>query len=272
MVRNLHICSLVALFLCLSCGRGVEEGTVGQAYTLTAETPEEGQDLDFIWELSAQPEASTLSHGDLIFDEDQNTMTFTPDAAGPYEFEVTVYHFNDELSTQSFRWEIKPPEDEPVREVPQVGPPPTEAWYEEEEATLELGLDEETPAAIDTAAAAVPAPAPEPGPPPPVMEPEPAPAAPSKPRPRSAIPYDRTRFTIQVASKRDINAAETVASGLIEAGYDAYIQKAYLEEINQVWFRIRVGSYGKIETARAVAESIASLRQEPTWVDYVRYE
>ena len=59
---------------------------------------------------------------------------------------------------------------------------------------------------------------------------------------------------------------------LIDSGYDAYIQKALFVETNETWYRIRVGSYDKKETATAVAKSLSKSRPEKAWVDYVRYE
>ena len=52
----------------------------------------------------------------------------------------------------------------------------------------------------------------------------------------------------------------------------ASCMKALFVETNEIWYRIRVGSYDKKETAIAVAKSLSSNRREKAWVDYVRYE
>ena len=44
------------------------------------------------------------------------------------------------------------------------------------------------------------------------------------------------------------------------------------KETNEIWYRVRIGSYDKRDTAVAVAKSLSSTRPEPAWVDYVRYE
>ena len=87
-----------------------------------------------------------------------------------------------------------------------------------------------------------------------------------------SIPFDKNRFTIQIASKRKLDDAKKVAAKLIESGYDAYIQKANFKKSNEVWFRIRVGSYDNRQTASAVAESLSKTQKETAWVDFVRYE
>jgi len=65
---------------------------------------------------------------------------------------------------------------------------------------------------------------------------------------------------------------EAVAASLIEAGYDAYIQRVYFKDVDEIWYRVRIGSYDDLEMAKAVAESIATTQHANTWVDFVRYE
>ena len=89
---------------------------------------------------------------------------------------------------------------------------------------------------------------------------------------RYIIPFDKSRFTIQVASKKNLNDAEKVAANLIESGYDAYIQKAYFRDTDEVWFRVRVGSYDNRDTALAVGKVIADATTTEVWVDFVRFE
>ena len=87
-------------------------------------------------------------------------------------------------------------------------------------------------------------------PPPPVKTQTTATKSPVKKKSsRYVIPFDKSRFTIQVASKKNLNDAEKIAANLIESGYDAYIQKAYFRDTDEVWFRVRVGSYDNRGTA-----------------------
>ena len=110
-------------------------------------------------------------------------------------------------------------------------------------------------------------------PPPPVKTQTTAAKPPVKKKsPRYIIPFDKSRFTIQVASKKNLNDAEKVAANLIESGYDAYIQKAYFRDTDEVWFRVRVGSYDNRDTALAVGKVIADAMTTEVWVDFVRFE
>jgi cell division protein FtsN len=134
---------------------------------------------------------------------------------------------------------------------------------EDDEEEMEENEDEEIEE-IEIAAAEIS---------PTVVEPKSTAAKPAKKkRPRYIIPFDKSRYTIQVVSKKNLKDAEKMAANLIESGYDAYIQKAYFRDTDEVWFRVRVGSYDNRETALAVAKVIASAMTTDTWVDFVRFE
>ena len=108
---------------------------------------------------------------------------------------------------------------------------------------------------------------------PPEVAPKSTAAKPAKKKsPRYIIPFDKSRYTIQVVSKKNLRDAEKTAANLIESGYDAYIQKAYFRDTDEVWFRVRVGSYDNRETALAVGKVIASAMTTDIWVDFVRFD
>ncbi|NOZ04051.1 MAG: hypothetical protein GXO92_05525 [FCB group bacterium] len=255
---------------------------MGKAYQIIAELPDEGDDFDFVWEITDQPDASLLSVHDLEFSGDSSEVTFIPDAEGKYTFQVSIFQYGDELSTQSFTFNILPGEenteesyagekersgeDTLAGKVPVAG---EEEWLneeiEEDTEPLSESVTIETPKpAVKTITEEAAAKATKP-----VVKSKPVP---KKPVPGASIPYDKNRFTIQVAAKKTLKDAEVVAAELIEAGFDAYIQKAYFKETDDLWYRVRVGSYENRETAAAVAKAIAKFRNAPTWVDFVRLE
>ena len=220
-------------------------------------------------------------------------MSFTPDAAGKYVFEMEIFQFGDELETQKFTYNVdsieplvtSETEDEALAEEED------EDWLEEEyEEELEDEEDEDYDYAeeaeedeeafykenededeeiegiegTEIAAAEIT---------PPAVAPKSTAAKPAKKKsPRYVIPYDKSRYTIQVVSKKILKDAEKTAVNLIESGYDAYIQKAYFRDTDEVWFRVRVGSYDNRETALAVGKVIASAMATDIWVDFVRFD
>ena len=272
---------ILSLLVLTGCGEKYPTANVGDHVTITADKPVESQDLDFIWEWTSVPDNSQLDNSKIIKDETNSTIEFIPDVAGLYSLEVSVFQYNDEISTQSFSYEVAANEiveNEEERLEP-------EAPEEVEDAVAELLVENDEPkwyeseSVVEVVEAAsqikeTPVDAVEE-----TVEQKPPPPAAPVPKKKKAklvrgdsIPYDKERFTIQVASKKELVDAKKVVATLIDAGFDAYIQKAVFKETNEIWYRVRVGSYDNRNTAIAVAESLSSTRRERAWVDFVRYE
>ena len=88
----------------------------------------------------------------------------------------------------------------------------------------------------------------------------------------SNIPAKKDRFTIQVISKKRLVDAQKFADKLIKSGYDAYIQKAYFKETEEVWYRVRIGSYDNYNSAQAIANIVSKDIKMAVWVDFVRID
>lgn len=289
MAKKISIFSFFILLVLTGCGKSNPTATVGDYVTVNAEIPEESQDLDFIWELTNIPGDSELDNSQLTSGELNASVMFIPDVPGTYSIEVSVFQYNDEISTQSFSYDVIEREsssnteniveedntaedDDAISELMVNDDEPK--WYESEsvaQVVEEADQNISSPKIETVQPESITEPDPDPTPPPPPPEPKKKRLKPKKTR-GTSIPYDKDRFTIQIASKKVLEDAKKVAATLIDAGYDAYIQKAVFKETNEVWYRVRVGSYDKRDTAVAVAKSLSSTRPEPAWVDYVRYE
>jgi len=277
---------ILSLLVLTGCGEKNPTANVGDRVTITADKPGENQDLDFIWEWTRVPDNSQVDNSKIMKDETNATIEFIPDVAGLYSLEVSIFQYNDEISTQSFSYEVLANE---IVEKEQEDKIKTETTVEVEDAVAELLVENNEPkwyesesvaAAVEEASQTTEVPVvelEEPKAPP--SPPSPPPATTAKPKKKkaklirgSSIPYDKERFTIQVASKKELADSKKVVATLIDAGFDAYIQKAVFKETNEIWYRVRVGSYDNRDTAVAVAESLSSTRLERAWVDFVRYE
>ena len=277
---------ILSLLVLTGCSKKNPTANVGDHVTITADKPEEGQDLDFIWEWTSVPNNSQMDNSKIMKDETNATIEFIPDVAGLYSLEVSIFQYNDEISTQSFSYEVLANE---IVEKEQEDKIKTETTEEVEDAVAELLVENNEPkwyesesiaAVVEEASQTTEVPVvglEEPKAPP--SPPSPPPATTAKPKKKkaklirgSSIPYDKERFTIQVASKKELDDAKKVVATLIDAGFDAYIQKAVFKETNEIWYRVRVGSYDNRDTAVAGAESLSSTRLERAWVDFVRYE
>ena len=272
----------IILTLFIACSKQSPTTLVGEAIIANVANPEEGLDLEYLWEFTNLPDQSSISNSDIDSGEDDLSITFIPDVPGTYSLEVSVFQYNDEISTQSFHFEVLDNENlvSDIKDESNISESDeilaknddllyrsdAPKWFESEnifEITTEMENDKLIPK--------------------PQIKEDSERIIPSSPKKvetkktaksirGQSIPYDKNRFTIQIASKKELSDAKQVAVDLIDAGYDAYIQKALFKETNETWYRIRVGSYQNKDTAIAVAESLSKNRPEKAWVDYVRLE
>ena len=280
MNKKINIVSFFVLIF--GCTRENPIGYVSQPVSVTINISEENNDLEFIWELTSIPNNSSLKNSDIQAGDDSYSVKFTPDVIGEYSIEASVFQYNDEIETQSFSFNIIESTKIENASNSEIGDsfPDTLAltqllsdsdsetkWFEGDDVSQYLtSLDQDSsssssPKLLENT----------------IEKEDPViPPAPKRKKKKQikgqSIPYDSNRFTIQIASKKQLGDAKKVAATLIESGYDAYIQKAFFKESNETWFRIRVGSYDNRETATAVAQSLSKSRRETAWVDFVRYE
>ena len=272
----------IILTLFIACSKQSPTTLVGEAIIANVANPEEGLDLEYLWEFTNLPDQSSISNSDIDSGEDDLSITFIPDVPGTYSLEVSVFQYNDEISTQSFHFEVLDNENlvSDIKDESNISTSDeilaknddplyrsdAPKWFESEDI-LEIATEMENDKLI----------------PKPQIKEDSERIIPSSPKKvetkkttksirGQSIPYDKNRFTIQIASKKELSDAKQVAVDLIDAGYDAYIQKALFKETNETWYRIRVGSYQNKDTAIAVAESLSKNRPEKAWVDYVRFE
>jgi len=74
-----------------------------------------------------------------------------------------------------------------------------------------------------------------------------------------------------VSSWKTAKQAQKVLQQVTETGYDAYIQRVWLEDRNEVWWRVRIGDFTSVEDARALQKKINPI-YSGAWVDNVRKE
>jgi len=78
---------------------------------------------------------------------------------------------------------------------------------------------------------------------------------------------DNLHYTIQVAAWPSLEHARLDQLKLIEEGMDAYIQRHYRNEDDQVWYRVRIGNFKSKENASIVQKQIESITHAKTWLD-----
>ena len=78
---------------------------------------------------------------------------------------------------------------------------------------------------------------------------------------------NNVHYTIQVAAWPSLEHARLDQLKLIEEGMDAYIQRHYRNEDDQVWYRVRIGNFKSKENASIVQKQIESITHAKTWLD-----
>jgi len=280
---------LLAFSLLISCSKEANNVTLGESINVTAEVPDEGQDLEFIWELTNIPENSIVDNSVITLGDNSSSINFIPDVPGTYGLEVSIFQYNDEISTESFSYNVVLLDDDEIEEIARTEQMGVEQKEQDSTAISELLSENNEPKWYDSESIndLLEEPMEDSSKNTPIkkLETEKTSKSPKQKKkltkkinkkPKSirgsSIPHDKDRFTIQVGSKKVLSDAKKFAAKLIDVGYDAYIQKALFKETNEVWYRIRVGSYDKKETAVTVAKALSKTRKERAWVDFVRYE
>lgn len=260
-----------SLLLLNGCGDKGTVGFVGTPVEITIDLMTEDGQFDFQWTILRQPDASLLTTKDITQTESPAVFSFIPDAKGIYTIEVNVSQYGDELFTEIHSFDIQKAQDQEVMEEPlPISTPiepepiiepesepskPVKSWLDEEfpEDTLKTEITADESSEVKEIS-------------------KPKPETQSAPKPGSSIPYLEDRYTIQIASSKSLEEAEKVALKLIDDGYDAYIQKAYFKETDEIWFRVRVGSYENRKEAVNVSNLISSKFGYTIWIDFVRKE
>ncbi|MCF7825570.1 MAG: SPOR domain-containing protein [Candidatus Marinimicrobia bacterium] len=87
------------------------------------------------------------------------------------------------------------------------------------------------------------------------------------------IPVATRTYTIQVSAWPSLDAAKAASRELQDKyGISSYIQRAFFKDKDEIYFRLRVGSFEHSDEAEAYAKVIQETTNLPVWVDFVRQE
>ena len=285
---------IILLLLIFGCGGSGIEGYVNEPITITANNPEEGQDVDYFWSLAEQPDGSLINSGDLLASDYGQEMVFTPDYPGDYLIEVIISQYGDEISNQTFSFSILDANEK--QRITNKSGEENEDWLNEE---IDDSLQQEMVEIEENAITEKPNKMEEVD----LLEGKPMsdkdkagqsamgkmalekkvkpvvnlvesvkPNVDTKQRKKRASIAERTdRFTIQITSKKMLKDAQLFSQNLIGQGYDSYIQKVVFNS-DEIWYRVRVGSYDNYNSAKTAADALSGTLGMPTWVDFVRKE
>jgi len=96
--------------------------------------------------------------------------------------------------------------------------------------------------------------------------------SPQKRKKQSSSNTKNVHYTIQVAAWPSLEQARINQLKLIEEGVDAYIQRNYRKEKDEVWYRVRIGNFSDKIKAQKMQEQIESITGLKSWLDVIPIE
>ena len=261
-MRNTKILAISTLLIWTGCQYlpwGKDDAKpifVGEPETIIVQPPEDALDVSYRWSIIDLPDESLLVPD---FSSSSNVFTFTADVEGDYAFAVAVESYGEDVEEHVM--EFRAMEDtslvpiqvtvkETVTAAPAIPPAPAPQYESQPGATIQRT------------------------PPPATTQPAPTP----KPR-RTRSATKRTvakdavpgHYTIQVSSWKTAKQAQSIRQSLVSEGYDAYIQRVWLEDRQEVWWRVRVGDFESLQAAKNMRDALRPT-YSAAWVDNVRQE
>ncbi|MCH8328143.1 MAG: SPOR domain-containing protein [Candidatus Marinimicrobia bacterium] len=233
---------------------------IGEPETIIVEPPDDASSLSYNWQILEVPDESLLIPE---FSATSNVFTFTADVEGEYTFSAIVNSRGEEVADHVFRYiaiedtSVVPKQAEPMASSPLVPVPtaPITAPVNMAAQSLQRQLDAaETKVSPPSRKTAVVAKR----------------KAKSRPKMRK-VPADVVagHYTIQVSSWNTAKKAQKVKLSLDGLGYDSFIQRIWLEDRNEVWWRVRLGDFTDVQEARRVRDELSGQFAD-IWVDNMR--
>ncbi len=273
---------LISFLALSSCSKEIlHEAKVDHYYSILVQPPHDVQNASYDWIVHEFPEESNLTYSDLLITSGGNELTFLPDKAGTYIFEVVVFDGSERAGNKKYTFDVTAPkpaktaefkDDEQLPHFSDLKPIEEQTDVESlssselvdsviisenvdfieevgtvDEPDVEKIVDEVIEAPTESALA--------------VNIPK---------NISSSVASSSSYLTIQVSASPTIERAEAVADTLEDLGFDAYIQRGYQEENEAVWYRVRVGTFSTMTEARNASDAIRSITDYDTWIDRVR--
>ena len=242
---------------------------VGKMETIEVESPEDANNVSYIWGLQKRPDGSSV--GPEAASDTSNTYSFTPDSVGSYSFAVKVMVAGKEVDDRKYFFRANEDTSRVARVAQSSGD--LQQMLGGPAATTTSATAGMPAATMTTVAASLPKAKPKAAPKrasrakPPVRKTRVRPAAAARrPLPADAVPG---HYTIQVNSWTAAKSAQAALRKLQSSGFDAYIQRVWFDDRKEVWWRVRLGNFTSVGEANRVR--LALIADYPkAWVDYVR--
>ncbi len=230
---------------------------IGEPETIIVQPPEDAFDVSYRWSIIDLPDESLLVPD---FSSSSNVFSFTADVEGEYAFAVSVESYGEDVAEHVMKFHAM--EDTSLVPTQTVATTPAVGTALPAPAVL--------PPPVPPTSSQIPAIVPRP---PATKKPAPPPRRKKRTASKRAIAKDAVpgHYTIQVSSWKTAKQAQAIRQSLVGEGYDAYIQRVWLEDRQEVWWRVRVGDFDSLQDAKNMRDALRPAHSA-AWVDNVRKE
>ena len=262
-ILKYNLLTILFLFL-LSCeDNELNKGSLGNIYSIKVEKNFKINNFSYGWYIIESPLKSNINSTDLFIKNSGKEMSFKPDVPGNYIFELIVfnkngksikkniYEFNIDLSSNT---KINAEKTINLNENKTQNINNKLTQLEKETSSNKKIITQKNNEIVKK----------------PIKKK-------SKPPKKLLSKANQIKslngnYTIQIFSEKISKNAENKMHELKNMGLDSYIQKAYFEKDDQLWYRVRVGNFISKKEANYAAIEISKLTNLKTWVDKVRVE
>ena len=231
-----HIHFIIFIFF-IACGSDphYQEVTVNKTLKVYSQDyHNEAENYTFKWEPPIGP-----SNKSIPFDLKNDMLIFSPDVVGDYQIHLSITDISDEIIAEKMFYYRAIAE---TLEVAIVGTKPAKDLPID---TIEIKQKKKMTKKSQSS---------------------------KKQKQEAAKITGNAHYTIQVAAWPSLEQARIDQLKLIEEGVDAYIQRNYRKENDEVWYRVRIGNFSDKVKAQEIQKQIESITGIQSWLDVIPME
>lgn len=260
-MKKIKIFSCICIIYLIFVGcehNSTYDGTIGNIYSIKVDENFNLNNLSYGWYILKSPKKSELISKNLLIKNSGKEMSFKPDMPGDYIFQLIVYDNNGKSMKENiYEFNINLSSNTKINvdstSVKNLNKNNSEEKkinqnqkISEKKSTKNKSIKKQINKKLES----------------------------TKKKLFSADEIESLNgnYTIQIFSEKNQNDAEEKMLELKNKGLDSYIQKAYFEKTDQLWYRVRVGNFTSKNEANKAALEISDFTSLKTWVDKVRVE
>ena len=228
--------SIILVFL-MSCGSNPDYQEVMVNKTVKVYSRDyhnKAENYTFKWEPPMGPTNQSIP-----FDLKNDMLIFSPDIEGDYQIHLSITDISDEVIAEKI------------------------FYYRALSETVEVAIAETKLVEDKSTQSSV------------IKKPKKA-IERSKPSPKHkkklSSTIENVYYTIQIAAWPSLEQARIDQLKLIEKGIDAYVQRHYQADKDDVWYRVRIGNFPDKIKAQKIQRQIESIINVKSWIDVIPIE